>query len=254
MKKCLSLCLCATLLMTGCGFKNEPVENEQNKVTDQNTVTEKDNETNKEEPKEDGETDQPEADEETSKPSEEETQPSETPKEDVTVQPEAPQEPIATPQEPVETPQEPQPEKPEETPETPETQPEEEKTVVEQLSAAVQGLDLFGMSMLMDSQQISDLYGGIGSDQYEEAAVIKNMISPGGDEVAIFKVKEGQMDAVKAGIAARDEYGKTEGGFYPMEQEMFDTSVTIEIGSYIVYIAARNVDEVSELVNQSLSA
>lgn len=138
-------------------------------------------------------------------------------------------------------------------PEAPKDEPEETLTAdLDALATAIQATDLFSMSMMMDNQQIADLYGGIGTDHYETAIVLKNLMSPGGDEAAIFKVKANQMDAVKAGINARDTYGKNEGSFYEMEQEMFNNSKIIEIGDIIVYIAARNVDEVASIVETNL--
>ena len=135
------------------------------------------------------------------------------------------------------------------------TQPsveEQAPTNFDAVTAAIQQTDLFSMSMFLEAQQIADLYGNIGADQYEAGFVLKNMMSPGGDEIAVFKVKAGQMDAVKAGIQARDTYGKNEGSFYEMEKEMFDQSKMIEMGDVIVYIAARNVDELTSIVETNI--
>lgn len=230
MKK-LKYLLCCMLILSGCTPKNEPSENEQNKVIEPAA-----NNDSKEDKIED--TEQGSDKEVEDKPSdhvdtEDKTEINETP--DIT-----PVEPEVT--------------TPTDTPEIDSSEGEKEETEIdlEALSAEIQKTDIFSMNMLLDNQQIADLYGNIGTDHFETAIVLKDMISPGGDETAIFKVKEGQMDAVKAGIEARDAYGKNEGSFYEMEQEMFNNSKIIEFGDIIVYIAARNVDEVANIVNQTL--
>ena len=50
----------------------------------------------------------------------------------------------------------------------------------------VLSLNLFKMTMEYDATQIADIYNGISESDYEKAIVVKNMINPGGDEVAIF--------------------------------------------------------------------
>lgn len=230
MKK-LKYLLCCMLILSGCAPKNEPIENEQNKVVDPAT----DND-GKEDKIEDTEPEsEKEAEDKPSEKVEDKTENDESPAV-VPVEPE-----VTTP---TDTPK----------PDHSEDEGEKEEAGIdlEALSTEIQKTDIFSMSMLLDTQQIADLYGNIGIDQYESAIVLKNMISPGGDETAIFKVKEGQMDAVKAGIEARDAYGKNEGSFYEMEQEMFNNSKIIEFGDIIIYIAARNVDEVASIVNQTL--
>lgn len=225
--------LCCMLILSGCAQKNEPIENEQNKVVE--SVTDNDS---KEDKIEDTE---PESEKEAEdKPSDQVDTDAET---EINEIPDLiPVEPEVTI--PTDTPK----------PDVSDDEGLKEETGIdlEALSTEIQKTDIFTMSMLLDTQQIADLYGNIGTDQYETAIVLKNMISPGGDETAIFKVKEGQMDAVKAGIEARDAYGKNEGSFYEMEQEMFNNSKIIEFGDIIVYVAARNVDEVVSIVNQML--
>lgn len=228
MKK-LKYLLCCMLILSGCATKNEPNENEQNKVVEPATKSDADKledteqipEKDKEKSSEDNIDDKTGIDESfDSTPAEPEaTTPSKTPESDSSVDEEV---------------------------------KEDAETELETLSAEIQKTEIFSMSMLLDTQQIADLYGNISAEQFDFAIVMKNMISPGGDETAIFKVKEGQMDAVKAGIEARDTYGKNEGSFYEMEQEMFNNSKIIEFGDIIVYIAARNVDEVADIVNQTL--
>lgn len=135
--------------------------------------------------------------------------------------------------------------------EKPEAKPEETPTVIDvkELVNQMKATDLFRMSADLDATQISDLYNGLSSDEYSEAYVFKNQLSPGGDEVAIFKANAGKMDTVLAGIKVRDDYGKNEGAFYPLEQEMFENSMTLQYGEYVVYIAARNADELAALAN-----
>ena len=214
------------ILLAGCTPKNEEPKDEQNKVVE--PATNNDNTSDKQDEKEENKeiNDEEEKDEK----KDQNDQGSENPIE--------PSEPAApAPSEP----------------DAPKDEPEETLTAdLDALAAAIQATDLFTMSMMMDNQQIADLYGGIGTDHYETAIVLKNLMSPGGDEAAIFKVKANQMEAVKAGINARDTYGKNEGSFYEMEQEMFNNSIIIEIGDIIVYIAARNVDEVASIVETNL--
>lgn len=223
--------LCCMLILSGCAPKNEPNENEQNKVVE--PATDNDSKVDKKE--------------EVEQESEKETV--DQPSDKVETEDKAENTPDLLPTEPEVT-------TPTDTPEPDSTEDEVEKEEVgidlEALSAEIQKTDIFSMSMLLDTQQIADLYGNIGADHFETAIVLKNMISPGGDETVIFKVKAGQMDAVKAGIEARDAYGKNEGSFYEMEQEMFNNSKIIEFGDIIVYIAARNVDEVANIVSQTL--
>lgn len=230
MKK-LKYLLCCLVIVSGCAPKNEPKENEQNKVVE--PAANKDSQADK---KEDQEMEsEKEADDKPSDQGEPEDQTETNGSPDL-----KPVESEVTT--PTDTPE----------PDNSEGEKEEAGIDLEALSAEIQKTDIFSMSMLFDNQQIADLYGNIGTDQFETAIVLKNMISPGGDETAIFKVKEGQMEAIKAGIEARDAYGKNEGSFYEMEQEMFNNSKIIEFGDIIVYIAARNVDEVADIVNQSL--
>ena len=226
MKNTKTLLCCMLILLAGCTPKNEEPKDEQNKVVE--PATNNDNTSDKQDKKEENKeiNDEEEKDEK----KDQNDQGSENPIE--------PSEPAApAPSEP----------------DTPKDEPEETLTAdLDALAAAIQATDLFTMSMMMDNQQIADLYGGIGTDHYETAIVLKNLMSPGGDEAAIFKVKANQMEAVKAGINARDTYGKNEGSFYEMEQEMFNNSKIIEIGDIIVYIAARNVDEVASIVETNL--
>ena len=226
MKNTKTLLCCMLILLTGCAPKNEEPKDDQNKVVEPATNNDiaSDKEDEKEENKEIN--DEEEKDEELDQNDQESAEPI------------VPSKPVApAPSEP----------------EAPKDEPEETLTAdLDALATAIQATDLFSMSMMMDNQQIADLYGGIGTDHYETAIVLKNLMSPGGDEAAIFKVKANQMDAVKAGINARDTYGKNEGSFYEMEQEMFNNSKIIEIGDIIVYIAARNVDEVASIVETNL--
>lgn len=226
MKNTKTLLCCMLILLAGCTPKNEEPKDEQNKVVE--PATNNDNTSDKQDKKEENKeiNDEEEKDEK----KDQNDQGSENPIE--------PSEPAApAPSEP----------------DTPKDEPEETLTAdLDALAAAIQATDLFTMSMMMDNQQIADLYGGIGTDHYETAIVLKNLMSPGGDEAAIFKVKANQMEAVKAGINARDTYGKNEGSFYEMEQEMFNNSKIIEIGDIIVYIAARNVEEVASIVETNL--
>lgn len=136
--------------------------------------------------------------------------------------------------------------------EKPQVKPEEKPTTSIDLKVLVDQMkatDIFRMSADLDSTQISDLYSGLSNTEYSEAHVFKNQLSPGGDEVAIFKTNAGMMDTILAGIKARDDYGKNEGAFYPLEQEMFENSMTLQYGDYVVYIAARNADELATLAN-----
>ena len=226
MKNTKTLLCCMLILLTGCAPNNEEPKDDQNKVVEPATNNDiaSDKEDEKEENKEIN--DEEEKDEELDQNDQESAEPI------------VPSKPVApAPSEP----------------EAPKDEPEETLTAdLDALATAIQATDLFSMSMMMDNQQIADLYGGIGTDHYETAIVLKNLMSPGGDEAAIFKVKANQMDAVKAGINARDTYGKNEGSFYEMEQEMFNNSKIIEIGDIIVYIAARNVDEVASIVETNL--
>lgn len=234
MKNTKTLLCCMLILLAGCTPKNEEPKDEQNKVVE--PATNNDNTSDKQDKKEENKeiNDEEEKDEK----KDQNDQGSENPIE--------PSEPAAP------APSEPDAPAPSE-PDAPKDEPEETLTAdLDALAAAIQATDLFTMSMMMDNQQIADLYGGIGTDHYETAIVLKNLMSPGGDEAAIFKVKANQMEAVKAGINARDTYGKNEGSFYEMEQEMFNNSKIIEIGDIIVYIAARNVDEVASIVETNL--
>ena len=226
MKNTKTLLCCMLILLAGCTPKNEEPKDEQNKVVE--PATNNDNTSDKQDKKE--EIKEINDEEEKDEKKDQNDQGSENPIE--------PSEPAApAPSEP----------------DAPKDEPEETLTAdLDALAAAIQATDLFTMSMMMDNQQIADLYGGIGTDHYETAIVLKNLMSPGGDEAAIFKVKANQMEAVKAGINARDTYGKNEGSFYEMEQEMFNNSKIIEIGDIIVYIAARNVDEVASIVETNL--
>ena len=226
MKNTKTLLCCMLILLAGCAPKNEEPKDDQNKVVEPATNNDiaSDNEDEKEENKEIN--DEEEKDEELDQNDQESAEP---------IVPSKPAAPAPS------------------EPEAPKDEPEETLTAdLDALATAIQATDLFSMSMMMDNQQIADLYGGIGTDHYETAIVLKNLMSPGGDEAAIFKVKANQMDAVKAGINARDTYGKNEGSFYEMEQEMFNNSKIIEIGDIIVYIAARNVDEVASIVETNL--
>ncbi|PXX77835.1 DUF4358 domain-containing protein [Dielma fastidiosa] len=226
MKNTKTLLCCMLILLAGCASKNEEPKDDQNKVVEPATNNDiaSDKEDEKEENKEIN--DEEEKDEVLDQNDQENAEP---------IVPSKPAAPAPS------------------EPEAPKDEPEETLTAdLDALATAIQATDLFSMSMMMDNQQIADLYGGIGTDHYETAIVLKNLMSPGGDEAAIFKVKANQMDAVKAGINARDTYGKNEGSFYEMEQEMFNNSKIIEIGDIIVYIAARNVDEVASIVETNL--
>ena len=217
MKNTKTLLCCMLILLAGCAPKNEEPKDDQNKVVE--PATNNDIASDKEDEKEKNKESNDQNDQENAEP----------------IVPSKPAAPAPS------------------EPEAPKDEPEETLTAdLDALATAIQATDLFSMSMMMDNQQIADLYGGIGTDHYETAIVLKNLMSPGGDEAAIFKVKANQMDAVKAGINARDTYGKNEGSFYEMEQEMFNNSKIIEIGDIIVYIAARNVDEVASIVETNL--
>lgn len=155
------------LILSGCATKNEPNENEQNKVVEPATKSDGDKledteqipEKDKEKSSEDNIDDKTGIDESfDSTPAEPEaTTPSKTPESDSSVDEEV---------------------------------KEDAETELETLSAEIQKTEIFSMSMLLDTQQIADLYGNISAEQFDSAIVMKNMISPGGDETAIFKVKE----------------------------------------------------------------
>lgn len=232
MKNTKILLLCMLVLLAGCTPKNEELKEEQKPIVNagKNDAEQQPSDDEKEGEKEEAiELEKGEAENE------------EQPDINAPAQPAEPSAPS------VPTPAEPAPVEP--------TQPsveEQAPTNFDAVTAAIQQTDLFSMSMFLEAQQIADLYGNIGADQYEAGFVLKNMMSPGGDEIAVFKVKAGQMDAVKAGIQARDTYGKNEGSFYEMEKEMFDQSKMIEMGDVIVYIAARNVDELTSIVETNI--
>ena len=142
-------------------------------------------------------------------------------------------------------------EKPVEQPVKPEVKPEPDVSTIDlsSLAAQIKETDIFKNSHDYDASNVADIYSGISDVELAEFIVMKNPMSPGGDEVAIFKANEGQVEAVLTAVGNRDAYGKGEGAFYPLEQEMFENSVIIQSGNYIIYIAARNVDEVVNLVN-----
>ncbi|MGB4985621.1 MAG: DUF4358 domain-containing protein [Erysipelotrichaceae bacterium] len=108
---------------------------------------------------------------------------------------------------------------------------------------------LVGMSKEMDDEYIKTSYFDIKSIS-ESVVVVRNMISPGGQEIAIIKPNEGKTNDAKELINKRKEYGLKEQAFYPNEQELFESSEVVEAGGYLIYICNGQVEETKKLIDK----
>lgn len=238
--------LLLAMTMSGCAKQNDE-EVKKPEISDEQKETEN-KEENKEEDKEDKEDQTEEENKEENK--EEEKEEVEVPSVPETpVVPETPAEPVV-PEVPVEpeTPAEP------EIPAEPETPAEPEapaESAFKGLMDSIYGNAEYEMPrgyMDLDADTLSVLYG-ISADQLVDYVVRVPMMNVQATEVAFFEVKDGEMDALKAGVAARlanlDEQWKQ---YLPDQYEMVKNAKTYESGNYYFVVISKNADAIISLL------
>lgn len=149
--------------------------------------------------------------------------------------------------------------KPEEKPAT----PPEENSAPEEPSSAVscadiwsQFTDSFGDQLAatseIDATMLSELYG-ISTDDLEDYVGRIPQMNVKAEEFFIAKVKDGRMDAVKAGIQKRQEAQLATWEHYlPDQLELVQNYQLVTSGSYVLYAVSENADKAVSLFQEAV--
>ncbi|MGL5979136.1 MAG: DUF4358 domain-containing protein [Erysipelotrichaceae bacterium] len=107
------------------------------------------------------------------------------------------------------------------------------------------------MDGLTTEERLMEWYG-IDAADVEQYAVLKNPMSFGIYEVAMFEVKDGKMDTIKAAVEA--QIAVLEGNaFYPEDQEMVKNREVYENGNYYFFAVGGTATETMDFLKTAFN-
>lgn len=122
--------------------------------------------------------------------------------------------------------------------------------VSKQIDAHIEGGD-WQMSVLlddMDDDQVSEVYG-IDASSVEESLVRRALLPITCDEIAIFHVKEGQMEQVKSALQSYVEQRIEEAQLLQTQIDILKQAQIIEKGDYVVFVCGAQATNVLQYIS-----
>ncbi|MGL5540758.1 MAG: DUF4358 domain-containing protein [Erysipelotrichaceae bacterium] len=122
-------------------------------------------------------------------------------------------------------------------------------TLVEKFESGEIG---FPGTMDLDATLLSDVYG-INAEEALESYVVKiPMMMVQASEIAMFEVKDGQMDAVKAGVEKRlADLDATWSQYLPDQYDLVKNAAKIEKGNYFFLVIAEEQDAIVKIIEDA---
>lgn len=114
----------------------------------------------------------------------------------------------------------------------------------------IEGAEL-PMSMPVDATLLADVYG-LNAEDVASFSVNIPVMNVHATEIAIFEVKDGNVDVIKTAIEKRQaDLEKTWETYLPDQLELVKNSQVVEKDNFVLYVISENVDAVVENFNNA---